>query len=830
MPYIEGHSFHYWLNLDLQAEERMTLTAPVRLQIIQDMAKGVAHLHSLGLEFRPVRFRPVGFVGFSHRPVNVGFSHRPVNTKNILLDSNKKARLGISSSTIRDNLGNTTVVTLPWRPGDEDEFQKKNDVSDLGNVMELLLTGRLILLPHGVQRARDLLQAFGLSVARDIADPHADFSEPMLEFLCTAVLGCTVSPASERWSAESLLRALDVVISGLNLTLPGAAAEATHASNIAPGAAPAAPAAPARMCMVCLAAARAALLPCGHFVTCEECTLQLTQCPICRESFVFTDVTLGTYPQTFVREGRRPAYAPTEHFEQTSAVTDMTVHGRAMPAQVPQVQPSRIAPPELTFEDVSAMCGGFSLDWRLTGAAAGRSNSGQGVYRGNWTRGARSYQVAIKLVDSVEGDSQELQMMLEYRHPMLVPLLCYAKDSVRELCALVMPYMEGSTLEFWLSSEQNRRRLTGAARLWVIRNTVGGLLYLHTATAMKPQVVHRDVKTENILLDGDMNARLGDLGISRNLQHVVTITRVAGTRYYLDPEYHQTQHLSTASDIYSLGRVMLQLLTGKKIGNILCEMRDRPEDEIWGEDIVNRLQTDGLSAARDIADPHADFSDPMLEFLCTAVLECTKSPASERWSAESLLRALDVVLSGLNLTPPGAAAEATHASNIAPGAAPAAPAAPAASAAPARMCMAVHGLKSSTGKRKPATLDLKDEYCGIKVLSLAVDKDDAVFDNAPILFSAWQSGMNMAFVGMEKSCGKALKANDKIAGPGGIGAQLLSAIEEKTNPFGDKSKWTLVVPFSHLRPIDKDNLSNAYDCEVPESGEVLSSASEEGDE
>eukprot|EP00854_Cymbomonas_tetramitiformis_P016659 gene16659-19792_t len=741
MPYIEGHSFHYWLNLDLQAEERMTLTAPVRLQIIQDMAKGVAHLHSLGLEFRPVRFRPVGFVGFSHRPVNVGFSHRPVNTKNILLDSNKKARLGISSSTIRDNLGNTTVVTLPWRPGDEDEFQKKNDVSDLGNVMELLLTGRLILLPHGVQRARDLLQAFGLSVARDIADPHADFSEPMLEFLCTAVLGCTVSPASERWSAESLLRALDVVISGLNLTLPGAAAEATHASNIAPGAAPAAPAAPARMCMVCLAAARAALLPCGHFVTCEECTLQLTQCPICRESFVFTDVTLGTYPQTFVREGRRPAYAPTEHFEQTSAVTDMTVHGRAMPAQV-----------------------------------------------------------AIKLVDSVEGDSQELQMMLEYRHPMLVPLLCYAKDSVRELCALVMPYMEGSTLEFWLSSEQNRRRLTGAARLWVIRNTVGGLLYLHTATAMKPQVVHRDVKTENILLDGDMNARLGDLGISRNLQHVVTITRVAGTRYYLDPEYHQTQHLSTASDIYSLGRVMLQLLTGKKIGNILCEMRDRPEDEIWGEDIVNRLQTDGLSAARDIADPHADFSDPMLEFLCTAVLECTKSPASERWSAESLLRALDVVLSGLNLTPPGAAAEATHASNIAP------------------------------GKRKPATLDLKDEYCGIKVLSLAVDKDDAVFDNAPILFSAWQSGMNMAFVGMEKSCGKALKANDKIAGPGGIGAQLLSAIEEKTNPFGDKSKWTLVVPFSHLRPIDKDNLSNAYDCEVPESGEVLSSASEEGDE
>ncbi|KAK3286929.1 hypothetical protein CYMTET_5537 [Cymbomonas tetramitiformis] len=119
-------------------------------------------------------------------------------------------------------------------------------------------------------------------------------------------------------------------------------------------------------------------------------------------------------------------------------------------------------------------------------------------------------------------------------------------------------------------------------------------------------------------------------------------------------------------------------------------------------------------------------------------------------------------------------------------------------------------------------------YC--VVLSLAVDKDDVGFDNAPLLFSAWQSGMEMAFVGLEKLYGKGLKANDKIAGPGGLGSQLLTAMEEKTYPFGDKSKWGLVVPISHLRPIFKENLHRAYETTSSEAGspkEILSSASSE---
>ncbi|KAK3240877.1 hypothetical protein CYMTET_49320 [Cymbomonas tetramitiformis] len=110
---------------------------------------------------------------------------------------------------------------------------------------------------------------------------------------------------------------------------------------------------------------------------------------------------------------------------------------------------------------------------------------------------------------------------------------------------------------------------------------------------------------------------------------------------------------------------------------------------------------------------------------------------------------------------------------------------------------AAHGLKSATAKRKSATaLHLNGDYCGIKLY------------------------------------GKALKANDKIAGPGGLGSQLLAAMEEKTYPFGDKSKWSLVVPTSHLRPIFKENLHRAYETTNSEAGspkgdEILSSASED---
>ena len=85
--------------------------------------------------------------------------------------------------------------------------------------------------------------------------------------------------------------------------------------------------------------------------------------------------------------------------------------------------------------------------------------------------------------------------------------------------------------------------------------------YLHLATAGKPTIVHRDIKPENVLLK-DGAAHLGDVGIAREMATTYARTMVQGTFVFLDPEYESSQRLTTASDVYSAGIVVFQLLAG----------------------------------------------------------------------------------------------------------------------------------------------------------------------------------------------------------------------------------------------------------------------------
>ncbi|KAK3238382.1 hypothetical protein CYMTET_51598 [Cymbomonas tetramitiformis] len=84
--------------------------------------------------------------------------------------------------------------------------------------------------------------------------------------------------------------------------------------------------------------------------------------------------------------------------------------------------------------------------------------------------------------------------------------------------------------------------------------------------------------------------------------------------------------------------------------------------------------------------------------------------------------------------------------------------------------------------------------------------------------------MATASVGMEKYFGKALTGNDKMAGPGGIGSQLINSLEEK-DPFGSKSKWCLVLPYDHLRLVEAEHVGKVYETAAipspaaPESSE-----------
>lgn len=107
-------------------------------------------------------------------------------------------------------------------------------------------------------------------------------------------------------------------------------------------------------------------------------------------------------------------------------------------------------------------------------------------------------------------------------------------------------------------------KLDWETRLKIAVGAAQGLAYLHHDCT--PRIIHRDIKSSNILLDENFVAHLSDFGIAKSIPASKThaSTYVLGTIGYIDPEYARTSRLNEKSDIYSFGIVLLELLTGKK--------------------------------------------------------------------------------------------------------------------------------------------------------------------------------------------------------------------------------------------------------------------------
>ncbi|KAK5826843.1 hypothetical protein PVK06_021776 [Gossypium arboreum] len=177
-------------------------------------------------------------------------------------------------------------------------------------------------------------------------------------------------------------------------------------------------------------------------------------------------------------------------------------------------------------------------------------------------------QVAVKMLSktSFQGYKQfeaEVELLLRVHHRNLTALIGYCDDGTET--GLIYEFMAKGNLAEYLS-DSSISVLNWEGRLGIALEAAQGLEYLHHGC--KPPIIHRDVKSSNILLTDNLQAKLSDFGLSKSFEggsHVSTV--VAGTPGYLDPEYSTTNRLTEKSDVYSFGVVLLEIITNRPVIN-----------------------------------------------------------------------------------------------------------------------------------------------------------------------------------------------------------------------------------------------------------------------
>ncbi|VAH09501.1 unnamed protein product [Triticum turgidum subsp. durum] len=207
-------------------------------------------------------------------------------------------------------------------------------------------------------------------------------------------------------------------------------------------------------------------------------------------------------------------------------------------------------------------------------------------------------QVAVKLrsESSAQGVQEflvEAQTLAKIHHKHLVTMVGYCND--KEHMALVYEYMsEGALHEHLRGSDKT---LTWGQRLRIALESAQGLEYLHKGC--NPPLIHRDVKTSNILLNANLEAKIADFGLlkafNRDCDTHVSTARLVGTRGYLAPEYVATLQLTNKSDVYSFGVVLLEIVTGRP--HILNDPEPISITE-WAQKCLSQGNIEGVVDAR----------------------------------------------------------------------------------------------------------------------------------------------------------------------------------------------------------------------------------------
>ncbi|XP_038687884.1 LEAF RUST 10 DISEASE-RESISTANCE LOCUS RECEPTOR-LIKE PROTEIN KINASE-like 1.2 isoform X2 [Tripterygium wilfordii] len=235
----------------------------------------------------------------------------------------------------------------------------------------------------------------------------------------------------------------------------------------------------------------------------------------------------------------------------------------------------------------------------------------------------------------VEQFLNEVEILARLRHPHLVALYGCTSRHCRELL-LVYEYVPNGTVADHLHGEGTKPgELTWPIRLKIAVETATALAFLHVN-----DVIHRDVKTNNILLGNNFDVKVADFGLSRlfptDVTHVSTAPQ--GTPGYVDPEYHQCYQLTSKSDVYSFGVVLIELISSMPAVDIT---RHRHEINLSNM-AINKIQSRAL---HELVDPSLGFeTEPLVRQMITGVAElafqCLQSSKEMRPSMVEVLENL----------------------------------------------------------------------------------------------------------------------------------------------------------------------------------------------
>ncbi|KAL0373685.1 UNVERIFIED_CONTAM: putative serine/threonine-protein kinase [Sesamum radiatum] len=242
---------------------------------------------------------------------------------------------------------------------------------------------------------------------------------------------------------------------------------------------------------------------------------------------------------------------------------------------------------------------------------------------------ADNTRVAIKNLLNNRGQAEkefkvEVEAIGRVRHKNLVRLLGYCVEGAYRM--LVYEYVDNGNLDQWLHGDVGEiSPLTWEIRMNIIIGTAKGLAYLHEG--LEPKVVHRDIKSSNILLDRQWHPKLSDFGLAKllNSESSYVTTRVMGTFGYVAPEYACTGMLTEKSDIYSFGILLMEIITGRSPVDY-----SRPQGEVNLVDWLKMMV--GNRKAEEVVDPKLPErpASKVLKRVILVALRCVDPDAQKR--------------------------------------------------------------------------------------------------------------------------------------------------------------------------------------------------------